>query len=309
MGRLLMIGEALVDIVESPDGTRTQHPGGSPANVALTAARLGSRAELLTWLGDDELGRTVTDHLAGSGVVVLPQSLGAARTPTARARIDHDGAATYEFDLAWQLAPVDIEDSFAVVHTGSIAAVAATDPPGALGTLLAEAREVATITYDPNLRPTVMGPAGAVRADVEALVAASDVVKVSDEDLAWLHPGEDPAEVVADWVAEHGLALGIVTRGAAGPLALLPGGQRVEVAAPRVAVVDTVGAGDSFMGALIHDLDVRGLTGARNRRRLHAVSVHEATEILAFAAQVAAVTVSRAGANPPSSAEVRGSLT
>lgn len=304
MAKFLVIGEALVDILESPNGGRALHPGGSPANVALTAARLGDGVGLLTWLGDDELGRTVTDHLADSGVVVHPLSFGAARTSTALARVDEGGVATYEFDLDWTLPPVGVDEHVAVVHTGSIAAVAPTEPPGALRELLTKARAVATITYDPNLRPAVMGAAREVRAEVEALIGVSDVVKVSDEDLAWLCPGEDPAEIVAGWVAEHGVALGVVTRGKAGPIALLPGGQRVEVPAPQVVVTDTVGAGDSFMGALIHDLDRRGLTGAHRRARLRSISTDEVTEVLVFAARVAAVTVSRAGANPPTLAEV-----
>jgi fructokinase len=299
-----MVGEALVDVVETPDGERAEHPGGSPANVALTAARLGHPVELLTWLGADEQGRMVAGHLADSGVVVHPSSFGATRTPTALARIDRDGVAAYEFDLDWQLAQVVVDGDVAVVHTGSIAAVAPTEPPGALLDLLARARTSATISYDPNLRPSIMGSAASVRADVEQIVALADVVKVSDEDLAWLRPGLDPADVVAGWVAEHGLALGVVTRGGAGSLALLGDGRRVEVAAPRVAVVDTVGAGDSFMGALLHALDVRALTGVGGRDRLRALSTDDVADVLAFAARVAAVTVSRAGANPPTLAEL-----
>lgn len=302
--RFLVVGEALVDVVEARDGSRAEHPGGSPANVALSAARLGRPVELLTWLGRDERGRRVTDHLVGAGVVVNPGSYGAPRTPTALARVDDDGVAAYEFDLDWRLAPIEVDEGVTVVHTGSVAAVAPTDPPGALFDLLAQARTSATVTYDPNLRPTIMGSAAAVRADVEAIVSLADVVKVSDEDLAWLRPGEDPARIVAGWVAEHGLALGVVTRGSDGSLALLAGGRDLEVPAPRVAVADTVGAGDSFMGALLRELDVRGLTGAGNRDRLRDLTAADAREVLAFAARVAAVTVSRAGANPPTLAEV-----
>lgn len=304
MGRLLVVGEALVDVVETPDGTRTRHPGGSPANVALTAARLGHRAELLTWLGEDELGRTVREHLAASGVTVLPQSIGADRTSVALARVDAAGVAAYEFDLYWQLAPVVIEPDVTVVHTGSIAAVAATEPPDALRALLAAARGSATITYDPNLRPTSMGSPAEVRDDVERLVALADVVKVSDEDLAWLYPDCDPAATIRRWVTDHMLALGIITRGGHGPLAVLPVGECVDVSAPTVTVVDTVGAGDSFMGALLHALDERGLTGVRGRERLYALTVDDTAAILTFAAHVAAITVSRAGANPPRIADV-----
>lgn len=299
MGRFLMIGEALVDIVQTPDGTRSEHPGGSPANVALTTARLGHDTDLLTWIARDELGYLVREHLDASGVTVLPQSVRASRTPTAVAVLDDSGAARYEFDLEWELAPTNLDPEVSVVHTGSIAALAPTSPPNALASVLASARGRATVTYDPNLRPSIMGSAEAVRDGVERLVAHADVVKVSEEDLAWLHPSAEPADVLAEWVEEHALGLGVLTRGAGGPLAVLPGGERVQVAAPVVTVVDTIGAGDSFMGGLLHALDERGLTGAQGRERLLSLTAHEVTAVLAVAAQVAAITVSRAGANPP----------
>jgi fructokinase len=304
MGRFLMIGEALVDVVQSADGVRTPHPGGSPANVALTTARLGHETDLLTWIAPDEFGDMVRQHLTTSGVAVLPQSMGATRTPTALALLDEAGAARYEFDLEWELAPAAVDPQVTVVHTGSIAAVAPTDPPGSLLSLLAAARESATITYDPNLRPTVMGLADTVRDEVEALVACADVVKVSDVDLAWLYPGSDPGDVVARWVTDHTLAMGVVTLGAQGTIAILTSGERVRATAPPVTVVDTIGAGDSFMGGLLHALDARGLTGVRGREELAALATDEAAEVLSVAARVAAITVSRAGANPPTLSEI-----
>ncbi|TKR26635.1 carbohydrate kinase [Cellulomonas hominis] len=304
MGRFLMIGEALVDVVQAADGARTCHPGGSPANVALTTARLGDDTRLLTWIAPDELGAVVREHLTRAGVVVLPQSVGATRTSTAKALVDDTGAAHYEFDLEWTLAPAAVDPDTTVVHTGSIAALAPTSPPGALSALLAAAHERATITYDPNLRPTVMGPVDLVRGEVERLVARADVVKVSDEDLAWLYPGSDPHDVLGRWVGDHALAMGVLTRGAQGPSAILRSGERVDVPAPAVTVVDTIGAGDSFMGGLLHALDQDGLTGAGGRDRLAALTAGEARAVLAVAARVAAVTVSRAGANPPTLEEL-----
>ena len=299
MERFLMIGEALVDVVQMPDGRRTDHPGGSPANVALTTARLGHGTDLLTWIARDEAGDMVQEHLRASGVVVLPQSIRATRTPTAVAVVDDAGGARYDFDLEWELAPSTVGPEVTVVHTGSIAAVAPTSPPDALASVLTAARESATITYDPNLRPSIMGSASAVRDQVERLVACADVVKVSDEDLAWLYPGSDPLDVLARWVSDHALAMGVVTRGAQGPVAVLRNGERARVAAPVVTVVDTIGAGDSFMGGLLHALDAQGLTGARGRSALTAMTADAATELLSVAARVAAITVSRAGANPP----------
>lgn len=294
-----MIGEALVDIVQTSDGRRSHHPGGSPANVALTTARLGHSTDLLTWVARDEPGDMVREHLGESGVRVLPQSVRATRTPTAVAVVDDAGGAQYEFDLEWELEPTEVDPDVTVVHTGSIAALARTSPPDALAAVLAAAREGATITYDPNLRPSIMGSADAVRDEVERLVALADVVKVSDEDLAWLHPGGDPHDVLARWVRDHALAMGVLTRGAHGPSAILRNGQQVHVATPSVTVVDTIGAGDSFMGGLLHALDGHGLTGAHGRDRLATLTADVAAAVLSVAARVAAITVSRAGANPP----------
>ncbi|WP_125776627.1 carbohydrate kinase family protein [Antribacter gilvus] len=304
MSEFLVVGEALVDIVEDLGGARSEVPGGSPANVALGLARLGRSAELLTWLGQDPRGSAVVDHLTASGVTVLPGSMEAARTSTALARLDRDGGATYEFDLEWSLAGCTPTQDVSVLHTGSIAAVAETEPPGALLDLVHEARRTATITYDPNLRPSIMRDVGAVRPRVEALVAAADVVKVSEEDLAWLQPGADPLGVASRWVTDLGCALAVVTRGADGSTAVLSGGRRVDVPPQRVPVVDTVGAGDAYMSGLLAALYEHGYTGAGRRADLHAITDPAVTTILGFAARVAAITVGRSGANPPRLAEV-----
>lgn len=304
MSEFLVVGEALVDVVITPDGARTEHPGGSPANVALGLARLGKAVSLLTWLGDDPRGRMIADHLAASGVAVLPASRGSERTPTALARVDADGVATYEFELSWDLPPFRVVENVAVVHTGSIGAVAATEPSDALTALLHDARSTAVVTYDPNLRPSIMGSAEAVRGKVEALVQMADVVKVSDEDLAWLHPHADPLDVAHRWVRELGCAFTVVTQGERGSIAMLADGTQVAVPAPKVTVADTVGAGDSYMGGLLAALSDHHLTGALNRDALHNVDAATVTAIMEHAARTAAITVSRPGANPPTAAEL-----
>ena len=121
--RALVIGEALVDVVVREDGSREEHPGGSPANVALGLARLGRTADLLTWLAPDEHGDRIREHLAASGVHVLTAPVHASRTPVAVAHLDKTGAATYEFDLEWDLPSSWDGDDVdpVVVHTGSIA--------------------------------------------------------------------------------------------------------------------------------------------------------------------------------------------
>lgn len=301
MDDVLVVGEALVDIVHRLDGTQEEHPGGSPTNVALGLARLGRRARLLTRIGDDDRGRTIRTHLETSGVLLEPGSVVAGPTSTATAMIDETGAATYEFALDWDL-PADVAiESANALHTGSISAFLA--PGGdAVVALLERVAGSLTITYDPNTRPPLMGDARAARARVERIVALADVVKASDEDLAWLCPGADPAAVARGWL-ELGPAVVVVTRGGSGSIGVTRAGQ-VEVAAPQVDVVDTVGAGDSFMSALLDHLAGAGLLGAQRREALRAASLDEVRVMLEHAVRIAAVTCSRAGANPPTRSEL-----
>ncbi|WP_435971830.1 carbohydrate kinase family protein [Streptomyces sp. Qhu_M48] len=294
----LVIGECVADIVRAPVGSGAAdrlHPGGSPANVAYGLGRLGRDVTLLTQLADDPTGRRIGAHLRSAGVRV---EIGGApvRTPSAVVGLDADGRATYTFDIAWSLAaPVPAGLAPDHVHIGSVAAVTA---PGA-DTVLAETerlRDRATVSYDPNVRPALMGEHGAAVARVERCVALADLVKASDEDLAWLHPGEDPRAVAARWLA-LGPAVVLVTRGAEGSFALTRR-EEVTVDAPRVAVVDTVGAGDSFMSAVLDTLAGRG------REELGALGAESLAGLLRRAGAAAAVTVSRAGAQPPDRSEL-----
>ncbi|HEX2809539.1 MAG TPA: carbohydrate kinase, partial [Kineosporiaceae bacterium] len=269
MNDVLVVGEALVDIVERADGLLAEHPGGSPANVALGLARLGRSARLLTRIGADRRGLAIRGHLESSGVTLMPGSVTDAVTSTATALIDEQGVASYVFDLDWDL-PVDVElGAYRALHTGSIAAFL---PPGgdAVVQLVEKATGKVTVSYDPNARPRLMGAPDAARARVERLVALSDVVKVSDEDLAWLAPGEDVVKVAGQWLAS-GPAIVVVTLGGAGSIGLVTAG-RVDVPAPAIDVVDTVGAGDSFMSGLLDHLAGAGLLGADRRQALRALS-------------------------------------
>ena len=300
----LVIGEALIDVVRRADGTAAEHPGGSPANVAIGLARLGRAANLLTWFGKDAHGRLLAEHLSASGVTVVPGSDTAGSTSVATATVDAEGVASYDFDLSWHVPAAWASPPTApvVVHTGSIAAVLEPGGPD-VARILEAHRASATITYDPNLRPSLMPPAGTTRPVVEGLVALADVVKVSDEDLAWLEPDEDPLAVARRW-ATTGPAFVVVTQGGEGAVAVTADGREVAVPAPPVVVADTVGAGDSFMGGLIDGLWSAGLLGAEGRSALHAVDDATLQAVLLRCARIAAITVSRPGANPPTSAEL-----
>src|SRR5690606_11318623 len=257
---------------------------------------------LATWVADDAHGAAVRAWLDDSAVTLAPGSTGADRTSVATAHLDAHGAATYEFDLEWRVPPGTTADAGTLaVHTGSIAAVL---EPGAsdVRALVATARDTATVTYDPNARPALMGDPADARSRIEALVALADVVKVSDEDVAWLVPGADPVAVARDWLA-LGPALVVVTLGGEGAVAVAAAGEQ-RVTAPRVEVVDTVGAGDSFMGALLDGLWDAGLLGADRRDALRAIDAATLAGLLERCVAVAAITVSRAGANPPRRAEL-----
>lgn len=290
---ILVIGEALVDVFSRADGEVDEAPGGSPANVALSLGRLGHRPRLLTRLADDERGRSVRSWLEASGVDVVAVS--APRTATATARLDAAGAATYEFDLEWDLAGAEA-GSAGIVHTGSIAALM---QPGSTDVvrILDRLHERALVTYDPNIRPALLGDASVVREQVEAIVARADLVKASDEDLLWMYPGQVPLDVARSWLAT-GPAVVIVTVGEGGAIAA-SGSGIVVVEAQHVDVVDTVGAGDTFMGAIIDGLIRAGYRDAAARARLRDIGTEELRAILRFAAIAAAITVSRPGADPP----------
>lgn len=293
---VLVIGEALIDIVNPLEGEVTEHVGGSPANVAIGLARLGHSTALASWFGSDCRGERIREHLIGEEVAVTPGSTGAARTPTATAHLDARGAATYEFDLDWQLDEGVTPQPGVHIHIGSFAVTL--EPGGShVQELVRAAHDRSTISYDPNARPSIMGSAEKVTDTIEAMVRLSDVVKASDEDVAWLY-GESPETALRRWM-EWGPRVVMITLGPDGVLV----GVDDEVAhfpTTDVRVVDTVGAGDSFMSGILSGmLDAGYLGGTEARDRLASVRLADLVGIVRRAQECSNVTVSRAGANPP----------
>jgi fructokinase len=307
---LTVIGEGLVDVVQRPSGIAA-HVGGSPLNVAIGLARLGHPVQFIGRYGRDAYGDSVAAHLRASSVM-LPLGPDSLPTSVATALIDDDGAATYTFDLTWELPGLTERLPFmlqgtTLLHTGSIATMLA---PGAADVLAAveHAHPSATISFDPNCRPSIVGDVRYARRQAEKFVALADVVKASDEDLEWLYPGKDVLDSAKRWLTlggTEGPAMVVVTRGGAGPWGITAAGE-ARAAVPKVEVADTVGAGDSFMSALLSGVVDLGLDGAQNRGDLRAMAAGTLAELLTHAARAAAVTVSRAGANPPTRAELNG---
>ncbi|GAA4156672.1 PfkB family carbohydrate kinase [Leifsonia shinshuensis] len=290
---VLVAGEALIDVIRSADGTR-EHPGGSPANVALGLARLGVPTAFLTALGRDARGDTIAERLVRDGVDILPESWLLPATSSAVAAIQPDGSARYAFDIAWTLAERIELPAMRHVHVGSISAFLA---PGAdrIEHLVLTADADVTVSVDPNIRADLVGDPRAARDRFERLAARADLIKLSDEDALFLYPDRSDTETAAA-LAAHG-AVVAVTRGAAGSL-LVSGDAVAEVPPITVVVADTVGAGDSYMAALLAWF----LTSGELRRRPR--SAAELADAGAFAARAAAITVSRAGAEPPRTAEL-----
>lgn len=305
--RVLVVGESLIDIVHRADGTIEEHPGGSPLNVAIGLARLGHAVDYATQFGADAYGALIRVHLAKEQLLRLtPHSGDAQHTSTAVATLDATGAATYEFDLTWDVGHAIDRAPVGHLHTGSIAAILA---PGDADVFAAVERAAATgtVSYDPNARPTLMGDPVVARAQLERFIAAADVVKGSDEDVAWLYEGADLDEILTRW-GRFGASLVCVTRGKHGSRTLVVGtGERVDIPAGQTVVVDTVGAGDSFTAGLVSGLLDAGLLGSASaRERLRAARLVDVHPALVRATSCAEVTVARAGANPPTRFELPG---
>ncbi|MFE6871195.1 carbohydrate kinase [Kitasatospora sp. NPDC057692] len=301
---ITVVGEAVMDLMRSGQGGTTAHPGGSPANVAVGLGRLGNDVALLTRLGPDAHGTELARHLVGSGVALPAGVVDRHPTSTAIAHTDESGSATYEFAITWQLPDLEPDGLLAgsaCLHTGSIAA---TLEPGAstVRRLVERARGRRTVSYDPNCRPSLMGDPARARTRIESLVASADVVKASDEDLGWLRPGQDVVDVAREWLA-LGPSLVVVTRGAAGAVGVCRAGT-VERRARRVAVADTVGAGDAFMAGLLDALNRRDLLGLDNADRLYGIDTGTLAELLDAATLVSSFTCTRPGANPPTTEEL-----
>jgi fructokinase len=311
-GVVAVAGEALVDFVPAGGpGVFRAAPGGSPANVAVGLARLQVRTRLLARIADDLLGHQLRAHLESNGVDLSFAARAAEPTSLAIVAVGRDGVVEYDFRVEgtadWQWRDHELagalDGGVVALHAGSLALTMA---PGAdvLQRLLARAGQAMTVSYDPNCRPLLMGSPEAVRGRIESLVALADVVKASSDDLAWLLP-DRPAEQVAEaWLAK-GPALVVITLGPAGLLAASRQAGVLRVPGRVVEVVDTVGAGDACMAALLAGLHRRDLLGPDRRPALRALDAATLAALADEAVLAAALTCTRAGADPPTAGELQ----
>jgi len=295
---IVVTGEALIDLVLTPGGGLSGHPGGGPYNVARTIARLGQPVVYLGRISSDPLGARLRGELEGDGVGLGAIVATDALTTLAMAQVDSAGVARYRFyDVGTSAVGLTLEEATAALperiggfYVGTLGLV--WEPlASTLEALVARLDDETLVALDPNCRPTTIDDAAAYRGRLRRLLARTDVIKASEEDLAWLAPSDDPVTAARTLLAsDHAVAL--VTLGAAGAL-VVTASDMVVVQAPTVDVVDTIGAGDAFMGSFLAAWHARGL----GRKGL--VQLAEVAETVDFACRVAAITCSRAGAAPP----------
>jgi fructokinase len=293
---MLVVGEALIDRVTVADGQEASYVGGSPLNVAVGLARLGVPTTFASQLGRDANGEQILRRLGASGVTFSALPPTPRRTATANATVSGDGSARYAFDLTWDPVILPEVDAFEGLHLGSVATVL---QPGAgrLAELAGAARRHGvSVSLDPNVRVAVEPDAVVWRRAFARLLPHADVIKLSSDDAAVLFPGLAAAEVADRLAGEDRLV--VVTCGAEGAHAATAAAS-THVASAPTDLVDTIGAGDSSMAALIAWLVQHDRPAARD------LSPEDLEELLLFAAAAAAITCARPGSDPPWAADLR----
>ena len=277
------------------------HSGGAIFNTAIALGRLGAQTGFLTGLSTDLFGAQLEADLAHSHVDTRYAIRSPLPTTLAFVRLNN-GQASYTFydentagrSLVPNLLP-QLPEEITALYFGGISLISA--PCAEFYAALAERMSPdRAIVLDPNIRPGFIRDEGRYRARLDRMIAACDILKVSDEDLEWIVPGDAAIEEKVKSLFYKGPMIVIMTRGSQGASAFRADAEEVHVPAKRVTVVDTVGAGDTFNAGVLASL-VRA--GMLHKDRLAAITSDQLRSALQFGAAVAAVTVSRAGANPP----------
>ena len=299
MSQVWVTGEVLIDLI--PEGSeRKPIVGGGPANTAKALAKLGIEAQFIDGISSDKYGQMAKDELVASSVKFDYVKYSDKPTCLAIVSLSDSGSASYEFvientatfDFTSDWLPNPQSERPSLLHIGTLAT--AIEPGAAVLFEWAQSvAKVAPIVFDPNIRPAVIGDRKQYVMQVERWVSISSAVKVSDEDLRWLYPSLEIDQVVNNWLAK-GPSLIVVTYGGKG-LAGYRIDEKVSVDAVKVAVADTVGAGDT-VGAIVVEAIVKDGLNTLSGVRLEMM--------LKRAAKAAAITVSRSGANPPTLKEI-----
>jgi len=306
---ILSCGDALIDFLPSKtsDGREALTPvvGGSCLNIAIGIARLDIPARFVGGISTDTFGRMIADHASKSAVDLryVTRSDHQATLAFARAIGTEIQYAFYDADTAsrnWTYQrDTLVLDGVECIHVGSTTLVHEKGAEETLA-LIADAKQNATISFDPNCRPNLIADRDAYRTRMAAFCRRADIVKLSDVDFSFLF-GDEPYATRAEILLSQGASLVVVTRGQRGAFAWHCSAGMIQAIAPVVQVVDTIGAGDSFQAALLAALC---RSGASERSHLRDLPAAELERVLTFACRCAALTCSRMGADPPFSHEL-----
>ncbi len=293
---ILCCGEALIDMIPQADGALMPHPGGAALNTAIALARLDVRVGLLAGLSRDPMGQILRDALDADGVD-LSLAVQSHRPTTLAIVSMQDGAPQYAFldenSAGRMIAPADMPEIPNTVSTLLFGGVSLCHAPAADSFVrLAETTCDRVLMLDPNIRPALITDEPAYRARLRRMLDLADIIKVSDEDLEWLYPDAPDLEARLAMLARHEPALVLLTQGSGDVLAI-QGARQTRVPVAPVPVCDTVGAGDAFTAGVLAQLSAQGAL------RKSAIAGLDMTAALRFGVQVAGVSVSRSGANPP----------
>ena len=297
---IVVAGEALVDVVLDADGDTTESPGGSPLNVAVGLARLDVPATLLTQVGHDEYGGLVVAHVTASEaeIVTVPTSTG--RTSVARATLDRNGVASYDFDLDWSLPPQELPACHGL-HVGSLGTLLEPGRDSVLDLVEQACQRDLFVSYDANVRESFVMDREQAWLDVRTLGARCTLVKLSDEDAELLDPDSSPDDVARALLTGERTELVVLTRGPDGATAYTTDNE-VSAGPRTIELIDTVGAGDAFMAGMLAQLSDLGVLAATGQRISTAPADLE--RLMRGSMEVAAITCERRGANPPRRAEL-----
>lgn len=302
MARVGVIGEALIDVLPFDGDLLIGRPGGSPANVAVALARLGVPTTFFGRTSTDSWGERLRDHLRAENIRLEDAPIGGEPTAMAFASMSADGQATYRFlwegtaDRCLTLAELPPTLAVDVLHIGSVACVL---EPGAsaIADLAERERGRCLVTFDPNPRPSLELDPTSVRRRLTHLAGMAHVIKTSDEDLAFLFPKRDIDETARSLLASETTRMVVVTRGSNGASMWTSPGDEIAIPVDSGGrVVDTIGAGDTFMAGLIAGLAEHNLL---DTEKLERITVDDAREVGSLAATAAGIVVTRAGADPP----------
>ena len=302
---ILCCGEALIDMVaapslDGPDGF-VPHSGGAVFNTAIALGRLGARAGMLTGLSRDMFGDQLADALKASDVDTTHIIRSVRPSTLAFVKLE-DGQASYSFfdenSAGRMIRPEDMPElpsDITALFFGGISL--ASDPSAsAYAALLDRQGGSRAVMIDPNIRPLFITDADGYRRRMAAMISQADIVKVSDEDLNWLNPAPLTQAEKISAMLDTGPSVVIVTQGAEGAIATLSDGTSIAVPAVKTNVVDTIGAGDTFNAGFLAKLSELDLL---TPEALGTLDLDALRDAMTYGARVAAITVSRAGANPP----------